>query len=187
MSKIAERASQDVGGLFAKSACAPCCSPSVVVDADPRVDGPVKVIPTVRVVETKQVEDVVVVGQIPVSHPLNGIGSAKHFVVNIPFAREARHRSDFVFQQVRLEHTSEVVLVLHRVPFKHATGEHTVTVFVVADDLVDTGDTTGDTASGRFNNLLEDGKIEVVEKPNGDVDRVARCLLYTSPSPRDIR
>ena len=145
-------------------------SSSVVVDANPGVNGPTKMVPTVGIVQAKEVKHVVVMGQVAVGHALNGIGSAKHFIVDVALVGKPGHGGDLVLEQVRLEHTSEVVLVLDRVPLEHTTSQHSVAVLVVADDLVNPRDTTGNTAAWCFDDFLENGEVQVVKEPNGDVD-----------------
>ena len=134
-------------------------------------------VPTVGVVEAEEVKHIVVVREVPVSHALNGIGASNHFVVDVSLVGKTRHGGNLVFQQVGLEHSTEVMLVFDRVPLKHATGQHTVAVLVVADDLVNPGDTPCDTAAGGFDHLLENGKIQVVKETNRDVDRIAGKTL----------
>ena len=71
-----------------------------------------------------------------------------------------------------LEHTAEVMLVLDWVPFEHTTSENTIAVLVVPNDFVNSCDTSGDTATGRFHHFLENRKVEVVEETNRDIDWV---------------
>ena len=121
-------------------------------------------VPTIGIVKAEQIEHIVIVRQITVGHALNSVGTSKHFVVDVSFVGKTGHGSDLVLKQMGLEHTTEVVLVFDWIPFEHTTSQHTITVLVVADNLVNSGDTSGNTPSGGFNDLLENRKVEVCRR-----------------------
>ncbi len=71
-----------------------------------------------------------------------------------------------------LEHSSEIMLILYRVPFEHSTCKDTVAVFIVTDDFIDTSDTPSDSTTRCFHDFLENCKIQVIEETNRDIDWV---------------
>ena len=148
-----------------------------MIDANPRVDSTIEIFPSTVVIDIQQIKDVVIMSKISISHSFNRSGTTKHLVVNVSLVGKTSHCSDFVLEKMRLEHTSEVMLVFDRVPFKHTSGQHTITVFVVTNDLIDSSNTSSNASTRCFHNFLENCEVEVVEETNWNVDRVTSETL----------
>ena len=69
------------------------------------------------------------------------------------------------------------MLVFDRVPLEHTTCKHTIAVFVVSDNFVNTRNTSSNSTTWCFDNLLENSEVEVVKETNRNVDWITRKTL----------
>ena len=149
-----------------------------MVDSYPGVDSSGELFPALLIVYVQQIEDIVVMSKIAIDHPLNRFRPSLHFIIDFALVSETHHWRHLILHQMRLEHTSEVVLVSYRVPLEHTSSKDSVCKLVVSNNLVNTSYTSCNSTTWGFNDLLKYSEIQVVEETRRDIDWIARKPLY---------